>query len=61
MTLSNGNGDTMILGEFQCEVSGSELAYDGTGTLVLGGTLHLAGNQPRGYYSGSFDVNVNYD
>lgn len=34
---------------------------DGTATVFIGATLHVAANQPAGAYSGSFDIGVQYE
>lgn len=59
--LINGTAG-LTVDTFQSLPSGTG-TFDGSGSrdLFVGATLHLAANQARGAYSGSFEVTVTYN
>lgn len=58
--LSNGSGGTMQLTNFTSNPPGSGL-FSGSGqVLTVGATLTVDANQPRGTYSGTFNITINY-
>jgi len=58
--LSNGSGGTMQLTNFTSNQPGGGL-FSGSGqVLTVGATLTVDANQPRGTYSGTFNITINY-
>jgi Domain of unknown function (DUF4402) len=61
VTLADGDGHTLAVNGFVASPSGSvTLSGGGTRSLAVGATLVVGNRQPRGSYSGSFSVTVNY-
>lgn len=60
-TLSNGNGGTMIIKSFTNDNTDGALPASGTETLNVGASLKVLRNQPDGFYTGTFTVEVNYN
>lgn len=58
-TLSNGTNQ-MTLNQFTSNPSGTSLMTGGSLTFTVGATLTVGANQPRGNYSGSFSVTIQY-
>jgi hypothetical protein len=61
-TLENAALDTMTVGTFTTDGSGS-LTLDGAGVgeFTVGGSLTVAASQPAGVYTGTLEVNVAYN
>ena len=61
-TLENAALDTMTVGTFTTDGSGS-LTLDGAGVgeFTVGGSLTVAASQPAGVYPGTLEVNVAYN
>jgi hypothetical protein len=61
VALVNGSGQSMGLRDFTSDPSGyGQLSLLGEQLLSVGATLDVGSNQPRGTYSGSFTVTVEY-
>lgn len=60
VTLSTG-GATPSTMSMTPTLSTSSFTSTGSDTVYVGGTLTLAANQAAGNYSGSFDVNIDYN
>ena len=61
VTISAGSDD-MTIDTFTSSPSGTgTLSGGGAQTVYVGGTLHVAANQPAGIYTGTFNVTVAYN
>jgi hypothetical protein len=60
-TISTSGGASMTVDEFTSNPSGSGLLTGGTQELYVGAKLTVNSNQPRGKYTGTFDVSVAYN
>jgi hypothetical protein len=58
--LVNAGPNNMTVDTFQSSPPSPYNQPGGGQFLSVGGTLHVAANQPAGNYSGTFDVSVNY-
>lgn len=59
--LRNAAGQTMAVGNFTSNLSDSNvLNRSGNGQFRVGATLSVGAAQPRGSYSGTFNITVNY-
>jgi hypothetical protein len=57
--LSSGS-NSMAVNSFTSSPSGTGVMSGGSLTIQVGATLTVAPNQPKGNYSGSFSVTINY-
>jgi len=58
----NGGANNMTVDSFTSNPETSvALSGDGTATILIGATLHVAANQPIGVYSGNFAIGVLYE
>lgn len=68
-TLSDGNGNSMLVDTFVGGGSGNDNTYgkiilikpNGIANLNIGATLHVPANQPAGLYSGSYILTASYE
>ena len=60
VTLTNSNGDTMSASLVESASTQVISATAASNVFSVGGTLSIAANQADGAYSGSFDVDVDY-
>lgn len=61
-TLSDGNSHSMTVDTWTSNPSGTgTLSSGGAQTVNIGGTLHVAGSQVGGAYTGTFSVSVDYN
>jgi hypothetical protein len=62
VTSTTNNADTMIVDTFTSfpDSASCTIGVTGSFTLGIGGTLHVAANQPTGFYTGTFDVTVDF-
>lgn len=62
VALANGSGQSMALSNFASSPAGTgQLDASGKQMLSVGARLQVGANQPRGDYSGSFVVYVDYN
>lgn len=58
-TISNGT-DSITINNFVDSASGSSALLGGADTFTVGATLNFVGTESSGSYTGTFDVEVNY-
>ncbi len=58
--LEDGKGNTIYIRGFSDSKGGSSMVSGGIDTFTVGATLALQVKQPVGFYTGRFDVFVNY-
>lgn len=60
-TIASGGGNTMTVGTFNSNPSGTGVLTAGAQTLLVGGTLTVTSGQATGNYTGSFSIGVDYN
>ena len=63
ITISDGNGNSMPVGEWTCSDANLTLStnVNGVSSFTVGGSLGVSANQVDGVYTGTFDVTVAYN